>query len=295
MISAAPGHGIDLSLMWATVDGPFGGERVRQVCLAVPGAGRTMMLFGSEPPVGGDPGGPVVGQEERAALYVAACGYFSGLRSSGAPANPRHDVRLAQALPEPRELAAAAAFTRAGFLRIGELLYMRRPLGGVPPEHPRGWPGSVTVVPVSSLPEGQRQDDAVRLAMEASYEQTLDCPELCGLRESHDVLESHKATGVRDPALWFLVLDGETPGGVMLLSRCPEQRSVELVYLGLSPKLRGRGIASGLLAIAIDRVHGPGLDEFTCAVDARNKPAIGLYERFGFRTFARRVAFVKSV
>ena len=295
MLAAAPAHGIDLDLMWASVDGAEGGERVRQACLAVPGAGRTMMLFVSEPPPGGDAGGSACGESERSALFEAACGYFASLRASGAPANPRHDVRLAQALPEPQELAAAAALSRAGFVRVGELMYMRRPFEAMTPPVPEGWPSGVSVVPITSLGPPERQDATLLTAMDSSYLDTLDCPELCGLRDSHDVLASHKATGIRDPALWFVAIEAGIASGCMLLSPCTDQRSVELVYLGLAPSLRGRGIATRLLAMGIQRTRGLGASELTCAVDARNTPAISLYERFGFRSFARRVAFVKPV
>ncbi len=295
MLAAAPVHGIDLELMWASVDGSDGSERVRQACLAVPGAGRTMMLFASEPPPGGDAGGPARGEIERSELFAAACGHFSLLRASGAPVNPRHDVRLAQALPEPQELAAAAALTRAGFIKVGELMYMRRPFDAPFPAVSEGWPGGVSVVPLTSLGPPERQDATLLTAMDSSYVDTLDCPELCGLRDSHDVLASHKATGVRDPALWFVAIEAGIACGCMLLSPCTDQRSVELVYLGLAPCLRGRGIATRLLSMGIERTRGLGAAELTCAVDARNTPAIRLYERFGFRSFARRVAFVKRV
>ncbi len=295
MLAAAPAHGIDLSFMWASVDGPAGNERVRQACLAVPGAGRTMMVFCSEPPAGGDAGGSTTGESERAALFEAACGHFGGLRAAGPPTNPKHDVRLAQSLPEPREATTSAALLRAGFLRIGELLYMRRSLNRDAPVGEPGWPGGVSVVSVSSLGAPERGEGALLAAMESTYEQTLDCPELCGMREARDVLASHRATGVYDPSLWWVVIEAGVPCGCMLLSRCPEPRSVELVYLGLAPRLRGRGVASRLLAMGIDRARGTALDEMACAVDARNTPAIALYERFGFRSFARRVAFVKPV
>ena len=37
--------------------------------------------------------------------------------------------------------------------------------------------------------------------------------------------------------------DQGAPAGCMLLNRCPEQRVVELVYIGLAPGLRGRGLS----------------------------------------------------
>ena len=84
-------------------------------------------------------------------------------------------------------------------------------------------------------------------ALESSYQDTLDCPELCGLRETPDVLDSHRSTGVFDPALWWMVHVNGQARGCALFNRCPEQRTIELVYLGLSPELRGRGLGKWLL------------------------------------------------
>ena len=42
----------------------------------------------------------------------------------------------------------------------------------------------------------------VDLALDRSYVDTMDCPELCGMRATADILASHKATGEFDPSLW---------------------------------------------------------------------------------------------
>jgi ribosomal protein S18 acetylase RimI-like enzyme len=155
------------------------------------------------------------------------------------------------------------------------------------------WPPGVRVDTFDHLPRETR--DAVLIdAMTRTYEDTMDCPELCGLRETADVLESHRAAGRFDPAMWFIVYWHDQPHGCMLLNRAPESRSVELVYVGLSPELRGKGLASRLLRIGINRCRGAG-DWLTCAVDRRNTPALWLYQRQGFLTVSERRAFVRPV
>jgi ribosomal protein S18 acetylase RimI-like enzyme len=83
------------------------------------------------------------------------------------------------------------------------------------------------------------------------------------------------------------------------LNPCPDQQSIELVYLGLSPALRNQGLGSRVLrqglAAALAHRLGRHAEEVTCAVDTRNAPAIALYQRFGFASFTQRVAFVKRV
>jgi mycothiol synthase len=277
-------HGIDLSLMWGTVDRALDGRpvHVRQVCLAVPGSGKTaaMVLSG--------PGTARAGHPERVACLVAACKGLADPAGVGGRV-----VRLAQALPEPDEPWAVKAFLEAGFTHVGDLVYMRRQLSEPLSPEPVTWAAGVEVRAVTSL-EADR--GLLIQALDRSYRDTLDCPELCGLRETVDVLESHRATGVFDPKLWWIAFLNGQPHGCILLGRSPEHRSVELVYLGLSPELRGRGVGSGLLRMGLARVVGdPGADHVACAVDLRNAPALKLYERFGFRAFGKRVALVRPI
>ncbi len=280
--------GIDLRLMRAAVHGEGRHRAVGQVCLPVAGAGRTAMFFVSGPATQESD----ADRAERVAVVEAG---VEAVRSLGEGV-----VRLCQALPEPREVWAIAAYEAAGFMRIGPLDYMRRPLhaaegrGGVAPCLPGGldcWPGGVEV---RSCEQGERDEVFVARALEASYEGTMDCPELCGLRETTDVMASHRATGRWEPCMWWLVLREGEPVGCVLLNPCPEIGSVELVYLGLSPLVRGVGLADALLRAAISACATRG-GELTCAVDRRNQPACRLYARHGFRRFAERIALVRAL
>ncbi len=289
LIAAAPETGIDFDLAWAMIEdpGPHHPRLLRQLCLVVPGSGRTGMLFASRP-------GPQAScgeadeQRNDLAAVIRAC-------AKDLPGVLGRRVALLQALPEPLERWLIESLERAGMIRVGDLAYLRRPL--VLPGEPKAaerppWPPGVVVRPVRGVGPGEPDRGALLAALDRSYEQTLDCPALCGLRETGDVLDSHRATGVFDPGLWWLVLlDGE-PHGCCLLSPVPSQNSVELVYLGLSPALRGRGLAKPLLQWAIGQVRRTRLGEVTCAVDQGNGPAMRLYERLGFVPFASRVAFV---
>jgi len=137
-------------------------------------------------------------------------------------------------------------------------------------------------------------DDFVR-ALDASYEQTRDCPKLRGLRATEDVIAGHKAAGRFEPDLWTLLrLDGE-PAGVQLLAPVDEQGCVELVYLGLAPAARGRGLATLLIHQAYAACVGVGLPLLTLAVDRANDPAVRLYRGQGFYRVARRQALVRAI
>ena len=81
----------------------------------------------------------------------------------------------------------------------------------------------------------------------------------------------------------------------MLLSKTEELRSVELVYLGLTPALRGQGLGAKLLDLAFRVVPRSTFEHITCAVDKANTPAARIYQRAGFRPFGERAALVKRV
>jgi len=266
-LSAAESHGIALDDFWGVADetnGPF-----RAAALLVLSSGSTVMAFAS--PVDGS-----ASIESISRMIDRACEEVK-------------TGKLAQTLLEIDEAAAQSAFERAGFVWVGDLLYLRRPW--TKPEPMDGdWPTGVTI-------ETWRQGDeeALATALERSYIDTQDCPELCGLRSTQDVIESHRATGVFDPALWWIVRANGAPAGVLLLNVAPDQDHTELVYLGLGPELRGRGLATRLLrhglgAIALDKHRA-----MVCAVDARNGPARKLYSREGFHEFSRRRALVRPI
>lgn len=287
MVTAAALHGIDLSWMWGTVD--RAGERVtrvRQVCLVVPGSGKTAMCILSGPAHGD----PEQENQERVASIQTACRFLESERAR----DGGRDIRLAQALPDPGEPWAVRAFLDAGFLKVGDLAYLRRPkASAAAAPQPVVWPEGVEVRPVHGVKADDPDRTALIRALDRSYEATLDCPELCGLRDTSDVLDSHRSTGVFDPRLWWLVFYHNEPHGCMLLNRCPDHGTVELVYLGLSPELRSKGIGSRLIQMGLSHIDHASAAPLTCAVDLRNTPALRLYHRLGFREFGRRVALVR--
>lgn len=285
-VASAPDHGIDLDLLWGVV-GPDG--EVAEACLAVLGAGRTAMLFASRPRPGE---APAASHAARTACVHAAC---AGLEGRFA-----RRVAIAQALPEPAEPWALDAFRDAGFINVGDLAYLSRTLRPADAAHTPGpYPAGVAVRPIRTLSRGSDDRRQLACAMERSYEGTLDCPELCGLRDTEDVIDSHASTGRWTAALWRLVTRDGRPEGCVLLNPSPQLRSIELVYLGLGPDLRGCGLGQRLmrdaLALAAARRKRDSAHVMTCAVDRRNAPALRLYERLGFEEVAARIALVRPL
>lgn len=305
LLGVSAKHGIDFSLVWVTAE-PAGvrqvQKKVRQACLAVIGAGKTAMIYVSEPPPHGDAGGPDVARIERAACIRAACAYFATRPSRSVPtAKPVHapapDVRIAQALPDPSDAASTQAFRDAGFIDAGTLYYLRTAAHLHLTPHPELGllPGErlASFAQLTSEVGSEAAQAMFARAMDASYEDTLDCPELCGLRATQDVLESHRSIGKFDPRLWWVVLAGSEPSACLLLSPCEDQKLIELVYIGVAKPARGRRLGSRLLAMGLAQACVPRPQwEVACAVDERNIPARRLYEQQGFEAFEKRCAMV---
>jgi hypothetical protein len=204
-------------------------------------------------------------------------------------------IHLIQALPFPDDDWAIRACRMSGFTLLGELLYLgvvvedRSQMPVVEPS-----PG-VEFRSISNAPGSWESERELLIELlDRTYEMTLDCPELCGLRETSDVLESHRQAGEFDPSLWFIATDRGRAVACGLYTITKGRESMELIYLGVAPEARGRGLGRALMRLGLDAAVKRGIGALTCAVDARNAPALALYARFGMRETGRRVALVRS-
>jgi len=285
-LEQAKRHDLDLSRLFHTT-GDDGTSR--QVCLAAPSPGRTAAVFVSGPGDTDAVGDFGTQARERAAAIEACC--------RAASEEPGLPIHLLQALPDPGESWFCDALADAGFLRVGELSYMRRDIATREPKTPllaEALPEGVSTRTARQL--GAEADTVLCAALERTYIATLDCPKLCGLRDTPDVLDSHRKAGVHDSGAWHVLYTAEgDPEGCMLLNRVPEQDAVELVYIGLGPDLRGKGVAGVLLDEAVRYASSVRAGRLTCAVDRANAPALRLYASRRFEPFASRAAFVRSL
>lgn len=305
LVRNAARHGIDLDLVWGVLGDPkLDQPIVRQVCMVVPGAGGTGMCFVSSPKQGGIAGSEsqreaqkAFGSESEQIKEISASLMVAIEDLSVADQNR---VKIAQILFEPKQAWTHAVCQQASMTCVGTLDYLRMDFGKTRHlDRPSNdWGEGIVVRAIRNLSMDSVDGDGSLLirALERSYEGTLDCPELCGMRSMTDVLESHRSTGDFDPSRWWLMLKDGDPVGCCLLTHCPPSESVELVYLGLGPEVQGRGLGKRLLAHALgslrikDTVH-----EVTCAVDRRNTPASNVYMSLGFQRFDARVGYVRQV
>jgi len=259
--------GVRYEHFWAGYDET---GRLGPAALMVARPGRTGMMFAS----------PVRKRRdlEPTARVIAA---------AAESADPQQ-VHLLQALVDTDAHLEGAAFKGAGFGKLATLSYLQR---SVPrrPDWP-AMPDGVTVLPYAD--EHRARFAAV---LEQSYEDTLDCPGLRGVRAIEDVMDGHRSTGQFDPGLWSLLVEGDRPLGVCLVNRLDEMEGAELVYLGLAPAGRGKGYGALLVKRGLALCAEAGARAMTLAVDQANEPALGLYRRLGFYRVARKLALTKTV
>jgi ribosomal protein S18 acetylase RimI-like enzyme len=185
------------------------------------------------------------------------------------------------------QVSEEAGFRAAGYTSAATLLYMACD-GASYPDQPPDLELSLEPVTPTSEPR-------LEALIEASYQGTLDCPLLNGLRTTQDVLAGYRAVGTRRPELWLLARRGKEDAGCLILADHPEVDNLELVYLGLIPAVRGNGYGLALTRHALWLARQLQRQRVVLAVDASNTPAIRLYEAAGFFGFDQRLVNIKKL
>lgn len=193
---------------------------------------------------------------------------------------------LLEALFPPNLISAAAVFLRAGFSYLTDLQYLTCEIDRFRETH--------TFPEFPFLSYNTSRHDFFARTVARTYAQTFDCPELTGLRGMDDVLAGHRAAGEFAEHLWVVAGSESEPLGVLLLARLKAVNSLEIVYLGVVPEARRRGVGGVLLSKAAELARRESVTSLTLAVDRRNGPARRLYGRHGFREFAVRSAWIAT-
>lgn len=258
-----------ISLEWLWMIRSAEGHPISSL-LAVPSAGRTVMLFTSE--------ATSEGQHDR----------IRDLLDHGLDFLQAKDVHLAQSLLLVDDLSGQRVFKASNFTELAILQYMDMAL-----------PRRARTIQLPDELSIQPYDDSLRAdliqALDRSYVDTLDCPALRGLRLTDDVVTGHQATGRFDPALWSIAYHLDEPVGVVLINRSTKKSYAELVYIGLSPEARGKGWGRVLLEHGTTIASREKLSTLSLAVDLANTPAMKLYDALGFIPTGRRRAVIRSI
>jgi len=245
--------------------------RRRRRCVAaamiVENPGRTAMLYHSSAAAGG------VDIEALTALVTVIS--KEALEKS---------VSLVQSILSCGAAEDIAMLASAGFEQLAELVYMElAPASAVAPQEVPG----LTWKNHEQFTESQLGD-----VIAATYVGSLDCPAICGVRRMKDVIAGHKAGGVFRPDSWWIVELHGVPAGCILMNDSRSSSAGEIVYFGVVPSCRGKGLGAVMLRRAAAETNSRGRTKLTLAVDAANVYARKLYESEGFRCVERRLAYV---
>jgi ribosomal protein S18 acetylase RimI-like enzyme len=242
------------------------------LCSPVPGASGILW-----PPAVIEEGGEERRIEREDALVRHA---FVWLREQGA--------KLAQVLLAPDEEELAGPLVRNGMAHVTNLWYLHHDL--VLSATDLAAPARATFEPFDPARPGPFEEALFR-----TYEHTLDCPEVNGVRTPAEVLEGHRAQGIYDPNRWWLARAGGPacdPVGVVIVAELPECGAWEIAYMGVVPEARRRGYGRELLHKVLWEARAAGAPRVTLSVDARNRPAWELYRGVGLEPFDRRAVYL---
>jgi ribosomal protein S18 acetylase RimI-like enzyme len=265
-INSAGERNIDLGGIWVAQQA----GSIAWAVLPIVNPGRTLLLLTSS---------QVDRSSEPAAarLVSALCGNFA-----------RQGIHLAQVLLEPQFVETRQFFAALEFQEIAELIYLHGHISR-----------TIKAVEIPRTMRWVEYSDQTHLmfaeAIQKSYIDSLDCPTLSGMREIEDVISGHRATGQFDPHFWQVLAEGDRALGVLLLSRIPKSDAMELVYLGLAPEARRRGIGTMMMQHAMLLIVADQKRRFSLAVDSRNEPALRLYYRLGMQQVATRWAMIRDL
>jgi len=226
------------------------------------------------------------------------------------------DVELAQAVQTNDQGDDADRLRRHGFPLSAKLLYLiwdADPMA-LPSQHsndefdpndsvvedsaatwstgqaePEGTPTSLEFEPYDGA-------NSERLAevVERTYVETLDIPALNNMRRMDDVLDGYRLVGEYDPHNWYFVREGKDDVGCLLLANHGDVGHFELIYMGVVPEARGRGIGKRITEFAQRHTVQAGSRRLILGVDAENCPALSSYTAAGFQYWQERWVFLRG-
>jgi len=193
-------------------------------------------------------------------------------------------AKLAQAILPTADIARAGPLVRCGFRHITRLNYLRHQLVDIAPLPVMR---AMRLQPWSPTLEAVFQETLLH-----TYEGTLDCPELNGVRTIEEIVAGHRAQGVWRPERWWLAFVHNKPAGVALLTELFDQGGWDLSYVGVVPDMRQRGIGRALTVHALHAAQEAGALQLMVAVDERNVAAGEMYRSLGFELTESREVFL---
>lgn len=189
----------------------------------------------------------------------------------------RRLIQVIVPLPEP---SGIAALQLAGFVHITDLSLRARDLS----DRDRNFPAPVVLEAVRAELPGFAE------VLLETYQNTQDLPELDVILRPQELLDSSRSPG----AEFFRVLNEGNWIGVLQLGLNQSDSDSELIYMGLRPGWRRRGLGYALAKAALCLAWERGFARLQLSVDVRNQPAQRVYDQLGFRPIGRSAVWLKN-
>jgi ribosomal protein S18 acetylase RimI-like enzyme len=195
-------------------------------------------------------------------------------------------IEMTQVLLESFDIRVVTLLRLVGFRHLADLIYMTCEAERFPKLLQT--PSELDFVSYQGAFRGR-----LAALVERTYEGTLDCISLNGIRTIDDVINGYQATGAFRHENWMLVRAANQDVGVLLLADHPKARHWELMYMGLAPEFRGRGWGGQITRHAQWLAGRAGVERIVVAVDAANLPAVAMYRKAGFEIWDRRTVYAR--
>jgi len=181
------------------------------------------------------------------------------------------------------------------FRFLSDLIYLATEIA---PNEQANVPYRLQFIPLSEysgdIMEGIAEGTTERLArlVKATYEGSLDFPELMQIAPVEFVLQGYKAGALFRPELWFIIQKEGVDVGVLLLTDAsPEQ--FELTYMGLLESVRRQGLSREIVRFAREITRREQRLLLLTSVDEKNVPACQAYLAQGFRAWDRKKVYAR--
>lgn len=139
-----------------------------------------------------------------------------------------------------------------------------------------------------------RDWSAFAALIEQTYQDTRDCPVISRFRTAEQTMRGYAVSASLAGQFWWFARDREATSrgdiaGVLILGVHGAARAtetdpppvVEIVYMGLVPAARGRGLGRSLVHHAMSAARTIGAERLILAVDRNNAPAADHYRAAG--------------
>jgi ribosomal protein S18 acetylase RimI-like enzyme len=194
-------------------------------------------------------------------------------------------ARIAQALA-PRGGVFGTALADAGVPRVTEVVQ----LAARPEVVPRRVAASARIERRES-----RDRETFAALVATTYDGSLDIPELNGAWSMADVFAGYDCDAATDPSEWWVAVEAGRERGCLIVRRWADLAAHEILYLGVAPTGRRRGVGAWLCGQAAILAAAAGSGSLFLSVDARNEPALSLYRSAGFAEIGRDDLHLKLI